>query len=88
MPPAQHGLFNTIDEYKFHSRHDSNTMRLTQILFSMYGMGHKKVPVSFKKNKNGIYSCNGNGTVGTRHSPFDGELNGCFSGYFNGHFSS
>ena len=30
--------------------------------------------------KDGIYLCNGNGTVGTRHSPFHGELNGPFNG--------
>ena len=34
-------------------------------------MGHKKVPVSFFY-KDGIYSCNGTGTIGTRHGPFNG----------------
>ena len=38
-------------------------------------------------NKDGIYLCNGNGTVGTRHGPFNGELNGPFNGELNGRFS-
>ena len=39
-------------------------------MFTKYGMGHKKVPVSFFC-KDGIYSHNENGTVGTRHGPFN-----------------
>ena len=38
-------------------------------------MGHKKVLI-LVFYKDGIYSCNGNGTVGTRHGLFNGELNG------------
>ena len=38
----------------------------------IYGMGHKKVLVSFFFYKDGIYSHNGTGTVGTRHGPFSG----------------
>ena len=34
----------------------------------VYGMGHKKVPVSFFY-KDSIYSHNGTGTVETRHGP-------------------
>ena len=37
----------------------------------------KKFPFFFK---DGIYSRNGNGTVGTRHGPFNIELNGLFNG--------
>ena len=37
--------------------------------------------------KDDIYSCNGNGTVGTRHGPFNGELNGPFNGELNGLFN-
>ena len=47
-------------------------------------MGHKKVPISCFY-KVGIYSCNGNGTFGTRHGPFNGELNGPF--VFNAAFA-
>ena len=46
--------------------------------YHTHGMGHKKVPVSFFY-KDGVYSCNGNRTVGTRHGPFNGELNGPFN---------
>ena len=42
-----------------------------------YG-GHKNSCFVFYKD--GVYSCNGNGTVGTRHGPFNGELNGPFNG--------
>ena len=34
----------------------------------------------FRFYKDGIYSVNGNGMVGTRHGPFNGELNDPFNG--------
>ena len=37
--------------------------------------------------KDDIYSRNGNGTVETRHGPFNGGLNGRFNGEINGPFS-
>ena len=39
----------------------------------------KKVRVYTKV---GIYPCNGNGTFGTRHSPFNSKLNGPFNTAF------
>ena len=47
----------------------------------IYGMGHKKFLYRVYI-KVGIYLCNENGTFGTRHSSFNGELNGPFNTAF------
>ena len=54
----------------------------------VYGMGHKKVPVSCVFLSRFLAgTCNGNGTFGTWHGPFHGKLNGPFHGKLNGPFN-